>query len=382
MIRVAMHDRGRVHEDVRLRRERTEAGRRDWSGERRIVSKAGYLVGGLAAVLLLTSGFGGSAAAGWKKRAPMPVQRSEVAAAVYNGGIAVVGGFYVDGSSSKEVDLYQPSTNRWRRLPDLPVGVNHAMAAAAGGKLYVVGGYADPPRHWLRYAYAYYGNRWHDLAPMPAARAAGGAAIVGRKLYVVGGVAPKGLARRAFVFDLAKGLVVDDSRPGEAGASGRDRDRRSRLRARGQARRLRREPRHLRGVLARDGRLGTACRPSRSREEAPARRSRADIVVSVGGEAPEGTIHSVYGYELATGRWRRLPDLPTARHGLAVASGQGHRLRDRRRHEPGALHERRQRGADALGRGRLQSPSLSPSSRARRRRPARHRASGYRAPRA
>ncbi len=279
-------------------------------------------MGGLAAVLLLTSGFGGSAAAGWKQRAPMPVQRSEVAAAVYNGGVAVVGGFHADRSSSKEVDLYQPSTNRWRRLPDLPVAVNHAMAAAAGGKLYVVGGFADPPRHWLRYAYAYYGNRWHDLTPMPTARAAGGAAIVGRKLYVVGGVGPKGLARRAFVLDLAKGTW--STAPGSA-----KREHLAVIATGGR-------------IYALGGRLGgydanlatfEAYSPATGVWERlpPVPEPRGGtgaafaggMIVTVGGEAPEGTISSVYGYQLATGRWRRLPDLPTARHGLAVATVRG-----------------------------------------------------------
>ncbi len=38
------------------------------------------------------------------------------------------------------------------------------------------------------------------------------------------------------------------------------------------------------------------------------------------GEAPSGTIRSVYAYTLATARWRRLRDLPTPRHGLGVAA--------------------------------------------------------------
>ena len=43
-------------------------------------------------------------------------------------------------------------------------------------------------------------------------------------------------------------------------------------------------------------------------------------LVSVGGEAPSGTIGSVYAYIPASKRWDRLPDLPTPRHGLAVVA--------------------------------------------------------------
>jgi hypothetical protein len=46
------------------------------------------------------------------------------------------------------------------------------------------------------------------------------------------------------------------------------------------------------------------------------------LVVSVGGESPRGTHAAVYALDVRTGRWRRLDDLPTPRHGLgAVAFG-------------------------------------------------------------
>jgi N-acetylneuraminic acid mutarotase len=43
-------------------------------------------------------------------------------------------------------------------------------------------------------------------------------------------------------------------------------------------------------------------------------------LVSVGGEAPSGTIASVYAYDPRRQQWERLPDLPTPRHGLAVVA--------------------------------------------------------------
>ena len=42
--------------------------------------------------------------------------------------------------------------------------------------------------------------------------------------------------------------------------------------------------------------------------------------VVIGGERPQGTIASVYAYELRTKRWLRLADLPTPRHGLGVVA--------------------------------------------------------------
>jgi N-acetylneuraminic acid mutarotase len=48
-----------------------------------------------------------------------------------------------------------------------------------------------------------------------------------------------------------------------------------------------------------------------------------NTIVSVGGEAPPGTIRSVYAYDLRARRWRRLADLPTPRHGLGVVARSG-----------------------------------------------------------
>jgi len=42
--------------------------------------------------------------------------------------------------------------------------------------------------------------------------------------------------------------------------------------------------------------------------------------VSVGGEAPSGTLAKVYAFDVVRRRWRRLADLPTPRHGLGVAA--------------------------------------------------------------
>ena len=46
----------------------------------------------------------------------------------------------------------------------------------------------------------------------------------------------------------------------------------------------------------------------------------AGMIVSVGGEAPGGTLGRVFAFELAHRRWTRLPDLPTPRYGLGVVT--------------------------------------------------------------
>jgi N-acetylneuraminic acid mutarotase len=252
------------------------------------------------------------AAAGWKQAAPLPLPRTEVTGARVGTEIIVVGGYLPDGRSSSRVDAYSPSRNRWRKLPDLPVAVNHAMAASYRGRLYVVGGYGGEAR-----ASVFGGGRWRSLPNLPAPRAAAGAAIVKGKLYVVGGVAAAGLARKMLVLDL-KTLKWSSL----AGPTPRE---------------------HLavtarRGVIyALAGREGgtnfdyfESYAPARRHwvrlPRVPQRRGGTgaavvgDRIVSIGGEEPRGTIRSVYAYNIRTRSWRRLADMRTPRHGLAVVA--------------------------------------------------------------
>jgi N-acetylneuraminic acid mutarotase len=262
-----------------------------------------------------------AAAAMWQSGPPLPVPRTEVAGAAVRGEIYIVGGYNEDGSSSRRVDVYSPANKTWRRGPDLPAAVNHAMAAAYRGRLYVVGGYsgAGPT---LRTTFVLAGDRWQRLASLPAPRAAAGAAVANQRLYIVGGVRRPGvLAHVAFAFDLRKRRWSSIKGPTP----------REHLAAASLGGKVYAVAGRITGidtnqkkveVLAGTWRAVTPLPEARGGTGAAAVAGR---IVSVGGEAPSGTIASVYAYSPASKRWERLPDLPTPRHGLAVV-GLGSRL--------------------------------------------------------
>lgn len=258
----------------------------------------------------------------WRRGAALPLPRTEVASArIGSTEIAVVGGFTANGSNSARADAYSPARNRWRRLPNLPVAVDHAVAASARGQLYVFGGYGAD-RDPLSRVFVFSGRRWRALPSMPEPRAAAGAAIARGKIYVVGGVTRGGLARTALTFDLRRRRWsrVAGPTPREhlaATASG------GRVYA-------------LAGRTAGfDTNLGTfevydaARRRWRRLPPVPEPRggtgaaASGRTIVSVGGEASTGTIGKVYAFDVRTRRWRRLPDLPTPRHGLGVVAFGG-----------------------------------------------------------
>ena len=253
----------------------------------------------------------------WRSGAPLPVPRTEVAAARLGNEIVVTGGFLASGAASAQVDVYAPATNRWRRLPDLPEPVHHAMAASWRGKLIVAGGYTA--RRTPTPLVHAYDDAWRALPRMPEARAAAGAAVIGNTLYIVGGVGESGLARTAFALDLVRNRwrTIRGPTPREHLAV---------TAARGR----------VYAIAGRTGGLDTnfalveSIAPGgmrwRREKPVPSRRGGTGAatvgrtIVSVGGEAPNGTIGTVYAYDVVKRRWRRLPNLRIPRHGLGVVA--------------------------------------------------------------
>lgn len=273
----------------------------------------------LAGLLAAAVGVAGT----WQSGAPLPTKRTEVAGASLRGEVVVVGGYAADGSSASNVDAYSPSTRKWRRLPDLPVGLNHAAAASYRGGLYVVGGYGATGAR--RSVYVLSGGRWRTLRPMPRARAAAGAAVIRGRLYVVGGVVRSGLlARSAYALDISHGRWT--TIPGPTA--------REHLAVTTDGRRIYAVAGRTAGI---DTNLSVfesytpGARAWQRLPRVPEPRGGTGAaflcghLISVGGEAPPGTIGSVYAYGVSMRQWTRLPDLPSPRHGLAVV-GLGRRV--------------------------------------------------------
>jgi N-acetylneuraminic acid mutarotase len=167
------------------------------------------------------------------------------------------------------------------------------------------------------------GDAWRRLRPLPAPRAAAGAAALKARLYVAGGRGASGLATSMLAYDprTTRWTTLPGPTPREhlAVVAGRGRIFAVGGRTAGYDtnlalveswapgdRRWRREP------PLPEPRGGTGATRVRGR------------IVSVGGEAPGGTIGSVYAFDLETRRWTRLPDLPTPRHGLGVVTFAQH----------------------------------------------------------
>jgi Kelch motif/Galactose oxidase, central domain len=254
----------------------------------------------------------------WRTLAPAPSPRTEVAAAAVGDHIWVLGGYGPDGATLATVEVYDTTSDTWERGPDLPVAVNHAMAATLDGVLYIAGGNdGDGPSAQVA---RLDGDRWRTLAPLPEGRSAGGLVALDGRLYLVGGVVDGGLAGDTQVYDPgadgwspAPGLPTPREHLGAAATGGRVYVVGGRVGGLGG---------NLAAAEAFDpasGRWSAVADLPTARGGLAATATAGGQVVAVGGEAA-ATFPEAEALDVASDRWRSLPPLPTPRHGLGVVA--------------------------------------------------------------
>jgi serine/threonine protein kinase len=217
-------------------------------------------------------------ASAWRTLPPLPTPRQNMAAAVLDGTVWVIGGLAPGSKGSRKVEGYDPVINEWKAGPDLPARLHHEMVVTYKGELVVIGGWipkgSDPSAVESDRVYALRDGSWHQLASLNRPRVAGAAAVVGDRIVVVGGQSKKRLLDTTEVFD-GKRWTVTATIP---------------------------TPReHLAAV------------------------SDGHYVYAVGGRAlsPDKNSAALDRYDPATDSWQRLPSMPTARGGLGAAFAGG-----------------------------------------------------------
>lgn len=270
---------------------------------------------------------GGTGSSGWRRITDIPTPRSEVAAVTghQDSSFLVIGGF----GGPDRVEEYDDATGRWARLPDLPIRVDHPMAATVRGLqssapqgVFVFGGYSGGATA-RSFRFDLGADRWEEIAPMPGPRAAAAAVAFGDRIFVVGGADGTRLVAPTYEYNVS----TQQWRSVAAIPTSRD---------------------HLAAVAV----GGRVCAIGGRRlsmslnlptfecydpitdtwtrlPDAPTARGGVGAAVYdqrvylVGGEQPSGTFREVEVFDSRTNAWTRGPDLPTARHGLAVVVSPG-----------------------------------------------------------
>lgn len=129
----------------------------------------------------------------WTTAKSLPNPRNHLGAAVLNGKAYVVGGqhTYNEGTTSqKQVDVYDPATDSWRRAADLPTARSHISAStfAMNGRIIVIGGSINNGTGGAASnevtSYDPQANKWSRLTAIPAARKTPIAGTDGTRLVV------------------------------------------------------------------------------------------------------------------------------------------------------------------------------------------------------
>jgi hypothetical protein len=139
--------------------------------------------------------------AAWTRGAPAPVPLTEVAAAVHEGRIWVVGGMDTEGRGVDLVQIYDPVADAWSSGPALQEAVHHAALVADDRGLLLIGGYAGIAGRATDAVWrlAADGTSWVPGEALPEPRAAGAAAWDGRdQVLYGGGVGPAGVSDTVF----------------------------------------------------------------------------------------------------------------------------------------------------------------------------------------
>jgi N-acetylneuraminic acid mutarotase len=130
----------------------------------------------------------------WTMLPDMPSARSGPAAAVVNGLVYLVGGMDASGTSLESVDVFDPVSETWSSAPDMGIARDNPMAAAVSGSLLVFGGrtrqHATLPDVDTLDSVEIYDpitDAWSVGAAMPTGRRTGGAVAVEGEVLVMGG---------------------------------------------------------------------------------------------------------------------------------------------------------------------------------------------------
>ena len=124
------------------------------------------------------------------------VPRNSGAGAVIDGKLYVVGGRVVGGGNVATNEVFDPATGTWTTLAPMPKAQGGIAAAALDGRLYVFGGEffggGGGGVHRESWVYDPTTDSWSSISEMPVPRHGLGAVTVGDEIFVIAGAAQVG----------------------------------------------------------------------------------------------------------------------------------------------------------------------------------------------
>jgi N-acetylneuraminic acid mutarotase len=123
----------------------------------------------------------------WTTKSPMPTSRGWHSAIVVDGKIYIFGGSKNAPPAEGRVlavEVYDPATDTWTQLPDMPMLRSAGSASMVDGKIYFFGGY-EARRRVDEYNPAT--DTWTQKPDMPTVRTGLTTSVLDGKIYLMGG---------------------------------------------------------------------------------------------------------------------------------------------------------------------------------------------------
>jgi N-acetylneuraminic acid mutarotase len=149
----------------------------------------------------------------WMDPASAPMARYEAAGVVVNDELYVLGGYRNQQiQATARCDMYDPATDTWTRIADMPEPLTHAGQAVHGTTIWLVGGFVgDNPGPGTAHVWKYntLTNTWSRGPSLPVARGAGACAIIGDELHFFGGLDHANSSTNPVTVDYADHWVIN-----------------------------------------------------------------------------------------------------------------------------------------------------------------------------
>lgn len=137
-------------------------------------------------------------ATSWVQRSMMPNPRNHLGHAIYNGKLYVFGGQKEhDGKlvPQDDVHIYDPVTDTWRHVTDMPRAFNHIGASifTYGDYIFSLGGQIGHAQGYYKDVYAYHPptNTWIRFTDLPVGRMSAVVGVIGGRIYLSGSLGSK-----------------------------------------------------------------------------------------------------------------------------------------------------------------------------------------------
>lgn len=131
----------------------------------------------------------------WTSKTPMPTSRGWHSANVVDGKIYIMGGSKDGGAGNQmrhvlTVEVYDPSTDTWLKMDDMPKSRAGGFSSVVDGKIYLFGGHQAKSRVD---EYDPVTDTWTTKSEMPTARNGLSTSKLDGKIYLIGGYIPAGM---------------------------------------------------------------------------------------------------------------------------------------------------------------------------------------------